>query len=203
MPCPANFYKRSTGLYECAACPANAVSDEASTSIGACACNTDSGYSGGPILSWCDQCMSCSATDSCIAGAPPPVAIIFTGNAQKVSPTAQVLFQSSGTQNSTLQWSGSRLLSDCNVDPLERQLEFGLSGVLASSSVSRNLVFAERKLVPGGSYRIRLQATTGVVQSTAELLFTVNTLPENGTVRVVPSLGTAMENAFVISSNGW
>jgi hypothetical protein len=147
--------------------------------------------------------VSCSVSDSCIAGVPPPVAIIFTGNAQKVSPTAQVLFQSSGTQNSTLQWSGSRLLSDCNADPLERQLEFGLSGVLASSSVSRNLVFAERKLVPGGSYRIRLQATTGVAQSTAELLFTVNTSPENGTVRVVPSLGTAMENAFVISSDGW
>ena len=77
LPCPANFYKQSTGLYECTACPANAVSDEASTSISMCACNTDSGYSGGPILSWCDQCVSSSVSYSCIAGAPPPVAIIY------------------------------------------------------------------------------------------------------------------------------
>jgi hypothetical protein len=134
---------------------------------------------------------------------PPSVAITLAGSTQKVSPSIRVLFQSITTHNSSLQWSGAWLLSDCASDPLETRLDFGAGGVLSSLSIGRNLVIGSGRLVPGGSYRIRLLATTGPVQSTAELLFTVNRLPENGTISVMPAVGTAMETVYLIFATGW
>eukprot|EP01043_Picozoa_sp_COSAG02_P054860 COSAG02_NODE_6279_length_3682_cov_1.790957_2_plen_1002_part_01 len=115
--CPQDFFKTDVGQSDCIACPANAISPRSSTSIIDCACNAASGYTGGPIENWCDQCVRCLPTQNCSEVVPPNVTIQYTGNTLKVSPSARVLLQSSGTRNYALRWSGSRILSNCNLEP--------------------------------------------------------------------------------------
>ena len=52
----------------------------------------------------------------------------------------------------------------------------------------------------GGRYRIRIEVTTGVARSTAELLFEINKPPENGTLAVSPEAGTATNMTFFITA---
>jgi hypothetical protein len=83
-------------------------------------------------------------------------------------------------------------------------VKLNLSGLLLSAAASfENLVVAPHSLMPGQSYRARLTATTATGSSSAEILFTVNMPPVNGTLSVLPRTGMSLVDRFTLQASGW
>ena len=188
----------------CVRCPANSAMpsglQNATTAL-ACTCNP--GYVRDTDGKTCRRCNS---DDSVIEGcsANPPQVMLFNltqMNVNKISPSQQLALRSKVTSQETsgkiqLQWRLWKLLisSDTLLD---------LSGVLLSSATGHNLVIAPGALQPGNSYRAQLIATVGDTFGSAEIEFSINSPPVNGTLSVKPRTGMSLIDTFVLSAHDW
>ena len=140
----------------------------------------------------------------------PTIVIENLTNPSKVSPTSPLVIQASillaGTiiTDVSLQWSLWSNSTAANGFILAPELL--LPGALDSGLDGENLVVRAGVLSPGGTYRVRLRASTSmsignpgaIVEQ--EMTFSVNLPPTAGSLRVSPWTGTALNESFAISA---
>ena len=173
------------------------------TTVRACLCNPGYVWDANGATSTCRPCNSGDAEAQGCTAKPPRVLLhnLTQTNVNKISPSQQLTLRSQIALYYTdtkvvLQWQvwKQTLASDTLVD---------LTGRLLSTATGPNLVISPGTLVPAGSYRIRLTATQGQSFGTAELTFSTNSPPTNGTFTVSPRFGMSLTDKFMLSARAW
>jgi hypothetical protein len=199
--CPNQRFSTNYAM-ACTRCPVNSamgINITNASSAATCLCN--SGYVRAADGYTCRRCGARDEfTPGCSAFRPPQISIRNLTHASKIIPSKPIVLQArvttSNGEAASLQWSIWRLTALVDV-------KLDLSGLVLSPAASfENLVVAAHSLSPGQSYRARLTASTASGSSTAELFFSVNAPPVNGTLSVLPRAGMSL-NQFNISAPAW
>ena len=149
------------------------------------------------VSGWHDiRYSSTSVTISVVPGAPPTI-IVDPLMDRKVNPSKRVVFTAKATSVvphslQPLRWfvlQGTLNLDDFSVSTTGREGE--------------NLVINPNKLIPGQTYKFRLQAEDDNGISYGQLTVPVNAAPASGIFTVRPPNGTALTTTFILQNKGW
>jgi hypothetical protein len=149
------------------------------------------------VSGWHDiRYSSTSVTISMVPGEPPSI-MVDPLMAKKINPSKRVVFTAKATSivPDTLQplrWfvlQGTLNLDDYSVSTTGREGE--------------NLVINPSKLIPGQTYKFRLQAEDANGISYGQLTVPVNAAPASGIFTVSPPNGTALNTTFILQNRGW